>query len=451
MARTLVHYAEILAHVFLFFAVHIVGRLYFAICNVSKSLRLHCFFFKSVSGQASDKLILSDSIWLERTFFKVGMITHGFSWTIWLVLISDRLWSTMERSAPLNCSPTEHWRSRSRRLNWVKFSRVSCVSCIVEWIVIRSQLLVESVWAIRENLVFNFADSFMDVTRSVQRLDLGRVVRVLLDPGLHVGTCKIAAQSILLPLLRLPKKVINQVHWQIFFHSFICIEQCLCLRTCVLCFDCLVALLMLREIRFVDRWIYPLWCGPNSDRVILILLPFSILHGKVFHALLLMSLFQILAPLGALLVDYYPLWILDVLFQYSLSRLQGIIFCQKADHGFTLQTPETSGSCTTLSCRGSERWPWSCLFLTVWRLFLHQVLCMSECEVGPAGVVESDRWYAVSVLLGRLRCSFGLGISRSSSWEEEGVTVINRPWLVVVGPLGSSSFSMHVLKSKLGD
>ena len=82
MARTLVHYAEILAHVFLFFAVHIVGRLYFAICNVSKSLRLHCFFFKSVSGQASDKLILSDSIWLERTFFKVGMITHGFSWTI---------------------------------------------------------------------------------------------------------------------------------------------------------------------------------------------------------------------------------------------------------------------------------------------------------------------------------------------------------------------------------
>ena len=75
----------------------------------------------------------------------------------------------------------------------------------------------------------------------------------------------------------------------------------------MLCFDRLVALLMLREIRFVDRWIYPLRGGPNSDRVILILLPFSILHGKVFHALLLMSLFQILAPLGALLVDYYPL------------------------------------------------------------------------------------------------------------------------------------------------
>ena len=52
----------------------------------------------------------------------------------------------------------------------------------------------------------------MDVTRSVQRLDLGRVVSFLLDPGLHVGTCKIAAKSILLPLLRLPKKVINQVH-----------------------------------------------------------------------------------------------------------------------------------------------------------------------------------------------------------------------------------------------
>ena len=98
----------------------------------------------------------------------------------------------------------------------------------------------------------------MDVTRSVQRLDLGRVVRLLLDPGLHVGTCKIAVQSILLPLLRLPKQVINQVHREIFFHSFICIEQCLRLRTCVLCFDCLVALLMLREIRFVDRWIYPL-------------------------------------------------------------------------------------------------------------------------------------------------------------------------------------------------
>ena len=82
VARTLIHDAEILSHVFLFFAVHIVGRLYFAICNVSESLRRHCLFFKSVSGQASDKLILSDSIWLERIFFKVSMITHGFGRTI---------------------------------------------------------------------------------------------------------------------------------------------------------------------------------------------------------------------------------------------------------------------------------------------------------------------------------------------------------------------------------
>ena len=82
MARTLIHYAEILAHIFLFFAVHIVGCLYFASCNVSESLRGHCLFFKSVRGQASDELILSNSIWLERTFFEMSMITHGLGRTV---------------------------------------------------------------------------------------------------------------------------------------------------------------------------------------------------------------------------------------------------------------------------------------------------------------------------------------------------------------------------------
>ena len=82
MAGTLIHYAEILAHIFLFFAVHIVGSLYFEISNVSKSLRSHCLFFKSVRSQASDKLILGDSIWLERTFFKMSMITHGLGRTV---------------------------------------------------------------------------------------------------------------------------------------------------------------------------------------------------------------------------------------------------------------------------------------------------------------------------------------------------------------------------------
>ena len=87
----------------------------------------------------------------------------------------------------------------------------------------------------------------MDVARSTHRLDLRWVVRLLLNPGLHRGTCKITIQSILLSLLRLSEQVIDQIHREIFFHSFIRIEQCPRFLAQVLCFDSLVALLMLRE------------------------------------------------------------------------------------------------------------------------------------------------------------------------------------------------------------
>ena len=49
-----------------------------------------------------------------------------------------------------------------------------------------------------------------------------------------------------------------------------------------------------------------------------------------------MGFLQVLGFLGALLVNDNPLWILDVLIQHSVSRLQRIIFRQKADHRFTL-------------------------------------------------------------------------------------------------------------------
>ena len=164
-----------------------------------------------------------------------------------------------------------------------------------------------------------------------------------------------------------------------------------------------------------------------------------------------MGFSQVLGFLGALLVNDDPLWILDVLIQHSVSRLQSIIFCQKADHRFTLQPTKTSSTCASL-----RRWtlhgrPWSCRFHTVWRFFVHHVISMSKSEVRPASVVKSDWRDAVGVLLGWLCCSFGLGVSRTASWEEEGITVVYCLWFVVRWPRGPSSNCLHVLKSKLGD
>ena len=451
VAWSLIHDAEILTHIFLFLAVHVDCIFYFTICTITFPLIRHLCFFESVCNQASRKFIHSDPIRFIWSFIEFGILAHRFCWTIWLVLISDRLWPPMEGCAPLNDSAAEHWRARSWLRVSIKFSRVSWVSCVVEWVLVWSHLLVQVASVICENFALDLADSFMDIAWSTHGLDLRWVVRLLLNPGLHRGTCKITIQSILLSLLRLSEQVIDQIHREIFFHSFIRIEQCPRFQPLVLCFDSLVALLMLRETWLVYWWIHALWCRTNHDRVIFILLAFSVLHSEVLQALILMGFLQVLGFLGALLVNDDPLWILDVLIQHGVSRLQSIIFRQKANHRFTLQPTETPSTCATL-----RRWtlhgrPGSCRFHTVWRFFVHHVISMSKSEVRSASVVESDWRDTVGVLLGWLRCSFGLGVSRPASWEEEGVTVVYCLWFMVRWPRGPSSNCLHVLKSKLGD
>ena len=281
MAWALIHDAEILAHIFLFLAVHVDCIFYFAIRTIAFSLIRHLCFFESVCNQASRKFIHSDSIRLVWSFIEFGILAHGFCWTIWLVFISYGLRPPMEWCTPLNDSAAEHWRARSRLRVSIKFYRVSWVSCVVEWVLVWSQLLIQGARVICENSALDLADSLMDVACSTHGLDLRRVVRLLLNPRLHCGTCKITIQSILLSLLRLSKQVIDQIHREIFFHSFIRIEQSPRFLARVLCFDGLVALLMLRETCFVNRWIHALWCRTNHDRVIFILLAFSVLHHEV--------------------------------------------------------------------------------------------------------------------------------------------------------------------------
>ena len=93
------------------------------------------------------------------------------------------------------------------------------------------------------------------------------------------------------------------------------------------CISGIVTVLMLCDTWLMYWWILTLWCKTNYDRIIFILLTFSVIHNGVLHALIRMDSFSVLSNLDALIHNDDPLWIFDVLSQHIIFRLQSIMIC----------------------------------------------------------------------------------------------------------------------------